>query len=168
MKLGINILPTANTYTLMVGDASQYASGTAINNPYLEITPPGFQKVTLIFSPNALNIYNSTSLKLTDTDCFSPLPDGIYKFRYSIAPNYDNYVDRSYFRVDQILERFDGAVLAADINACNGRYDEQYAKKLDEVEHFIQYAISAAGKCDDKLAIDSYKMALNLLNQLNC
>lgn len=167
-KLNINILPSYNTSILMVADVSQYVAGTVINNPYIEITPPGFQTATLIFSPKSINSYNSYSLNLTKEDCISPLPDGIYKLKYSIAPNYENYVEKSYFKIDQILELFDAAFLKLDITNCDFRFDKKYRKKLDEIELFIQSAVSAANKCNDKLAMELYRMALKLINQLNC
>lgn len=168
IKLEINVIPSCNTHILNIADASEYPFGTVINNPYIEITPPGFQKVTLIFSPKNINVYNSNSLNLTSGDCTSPLPDGIYKLKYSIHPNYEIYTEKSYFKVDQILEDFDSAFLKLNINSCDLKYNENYRKKLDEIELFIQSAVSAANKCNDKLAIDLYKMANKLLKQLNC
>ncbi len=168
IKLDINIIPSYNTHTLIIGDASEYPFGTAINNPYLEVTPPGFQKVTLIFSPKNLNVYNSNSLNLTDSDCTQPLPDGIYKLKYSIQPNYEIYTEKSFFKIDQLLELFDSAFLKLDIIDCNLSYNQKMRKKLHEIELFIQSAVSAANKCNDKLATDLYKMAYKLLKQLNC
>lgn len=167
-KLDINIIPSYNTHILNVADVSEYPFGTIVSNPYLEITPPGFQRVTLIFSPKNINVYNSHSLNLTEEGCTAPLPDGIYKFKYSIQPNYEIYTEKSYFKVDQILEQFDSAFLKIDVNNCDLKYKQDYKKKLDEIELFIQSAISAANKCNDKLAIDLYKMASKLLKQLNC
>lgn len=168
IKLDINIIPSYNTHTLIIGDATEYPFGAAINNPYLEIVPPGFQKVTLIFSPKSLNVYNSNSLNLTDSDCTQSLPDGIYKIKYSIQPNYEVYTEKSFFKIDQLLELFDSAFLKIGASNCDLTYDKASKKKLDEIEMFIQSAVSAANKCNDKLAMDLYKMAYKLLKQLNC
>jgi hypothetical protein len=46
------------------------------------LTVPGFGKVTLPFVPNDFNIFNSTSLGLTELgDSLVPLPDGVYTLR---------------------------------------------------------------------------------------
>lgn len=167
IKLDINVIPSYNTHILNVADASSYPMGQAINNPYIEITPPGFQTATMMFTPKALNTFNSHTLNLTQGDCTSPLPDGLYKIKYSINPNYEMYVEKSYFRLDQILEQFDNAFLKLN-PSCSTTKDNQLRQKLDEIELFIQSTSSAANRCDDKLAIDLYKMALKLLKQLKC
>lgn len=167
-KLDISIVNTYNSSVLSIADVSYYPTGFVINNPYIEITPPGFPKQTIIFSPKSLNVFNSIQLQTSGDTCITNLPDGIYKLKYSIQPNYQNYVERSYLRIDNLMEKFDSAFLKIDINECDTKIKENMRAKLDEIEIYIQAAMAAANKCNDKLAYDLFLKASKYLDNLNC
>jgi hypothetical protein len=166
IKLNILILDTYDVCTLAIGDSSVYPIGKIISNPYIEITPPGFQRVTMIFSPKEINIFNSSSLGVSCDDSMTPLPDGVYKIKYSIYPNSTEFIEKSFYRLDQLLERFDGVFLK--INEQDYSTAQKLRKILLDAEIYTQTAISAAKKCNEPLAIDSYRKANKLLSQIEC
>lgn len=168
ISLDIAIIETHNPSVLAVADVSTYTTGKKIDSPIIEITPPGLAKVGLSFSPRSVNIYNSTVLKITSEDIKpQPLPDGIYKLRYSIRPSYENFVEKSILRLTHLKERFDLAFLQAD-PLCQTRESEKIRKKLDTISFYIQYAISAAAICNDNLAMDLYRKASKLIDKFHC
>ena len=77
------VIPTYNVQTLGIADNSTY--DTPPTSPTMQITVPGFGVVSLPFNINDFNIYNSTSLGITDVgDSLLPLPDGIYYYLVSV------------------------------------------------------------------------------------
>jgi hypothetical protein len=162
-KLDILVVPTYNTLTLGIADASTYASTPSA--PTIEITVPGFGLVTLPFVPNDFNIFNSTSLGITGVgDTLLPLPDGVYQLKYSIAPAYSNFVERSIMRVDQIQERFDEAFMRLDMMECDRAIKTQDKVNLNSIYFFIQGAIAAANNCAVADANKLYNQATKMLN----
>lgn len=167
--LDIAIVEAHNPAILAIADVSTYTSGKNIDSPFVEITPPGFDKIGLSFVPRSVNIFNTTTLKLTGPDNKpGTLPDGIYKIRYSIRPAYENYTEKSILRLTSLKERFDLAFLQSDPSCCSSHQEEKVRRKLDTIAFYIQYAISAAAICNDKLAMDLYRKAVKLLDKFNC
>jgi len=77
LKLDILVIPTYNVEVLGIADASTYPVSPPVSSPTIEITIPGFGKVALPFEPNELNLFNSTSLGLSEVgDPLLPLPMG--------------------------------------------------------------------------------------------
>jgi hypothetical protein len=63
LQLDILVVPTYNTLTLGVADASIYPTNPpVVSSPTIEITVPGFDVVSLPFNVNDFNIFNSLSL----------------------------------------------------------------------------------------------------------
>ncbi len=59
MTLDILVIPTYNTLTLGVADASTYDTDPpVVSSPTIEITMPGFAPVSLPFNVNDFNILN--------------------------------------------------------------------------------------------------------------
>lgn len=167
--LDIAIVETHNPGILAVADVSTYSSGKNIESPFVEISPPGLDKVGLSFTARSVNIFNSSSLKLTgDGVKPAPLPDGIYKIRYSIRPEYEHFVERSILRITALKERFDLVFLQSDPFCGSSRENEKMQRKLDTISFYMQYAISAAATCNDKLAMDLHRKAAKLLDKFNC
>ena len=68
------VLNTYNTLTLGVADISVY--DITIVSPTIEIVIPGGDTVSLPFTPNDFNVFNSTSLGLTPVGAtLTPLPE---------------------------------------------------------------------------------------------
>jgi hypothetical protein len=157
------IIPTYNTLTLGVADNSIYEDSPI--SPTVEITVPSFGKVSLPFVPNDFNIFNSSSLGLTQLgDSLIPLPDGVYTIKYSIDPAYINFVEHNIFRVDVLQEKFDEAFMKLDMMECDRAIKTQDKVALSSINIFIQGAIAAANGCAIIEANKLYNQAKKMLN----
>lgn len=169
--LDINIVKTHNIRTIGIADTSVYAT-SIINGPVIEITPPGFKKVALDFTVKSVNIFNSNSLKITNAcseQDLSPLPDGIWKIKYSITPALDNYVEKSFMRTDYIRCMYDRAFLGIDMSNCVGcTSDLIHTKKneLQEIRLLIDGAVASANDCDEDGAMYKYRKAMDKLKRI--
>ena len=166
LKLDILVIPTFNVQTLGVADVSIYP--TPPSAPTIEITVPAFGTVSIPFVINNLNIYNSTSLGITSgTDPLLPLPDGIYYLKYSIAPAFENFVNKTIIRVDQLQEKFDRAFMRLDMMECDLAIKTQQKVDLSSIYYFIQGAIAAANNCAVDTANKLYAQANRMLDNFN-
>jgi hypothetical protein len=170
LKLDILVIPTYNSLTLGIADASTYPESPAVESPTIEIIVPGFSTVVLPFNINDFNIFNSTSLGITSVgDTLLPLPDGVYSLKYTVAPAYLNFVDKSIIRVEQLQEKFDNAFMQLDMMQCDLAIKRQSKVELNSIYYFIQGAIAAANNCAvdtaNKLYNQANKMLTNFINQ---
>ena len=175
LKLDILVIPTYNTKTLGIADASTYLTDPpVVFSPTIDITVPEFNLVSLPFIPQDFNIITSGMLGLTDpVDAPLPLPDGVYILRYSIAPAYLNYVEKSIMRVDQLQEKFDGAFMKLDMMECDKAIKTQAKVDLLTTYFFIQGSMAAANNCAvveaEKLYAQADKMLTRFLaNNCGC
>lgn len=162
-SLNILVIPTYNVQTLGIADVSTYSGSPS--SPTIEINIPSIGKVVLPFNINDFNIFNSTSLGISDVgDPLQALPDGIYNFRYSIAPAYENFVEKTIIRVDQLQEKFDKAFMKLDMMECDRAIKTQAKSDLSSINFFIQGAIAAANNCAIDEANKLYQVAKKMLN----
>ena len=166
LKLDILVLPTYNVQTLGIADASVYPTNPpVVSSPTIEITVPSFGTVSLPFTPNEFNIFNSSSLGLSEPgQPLLPLPDGIYYLKYSVAPAYENFVQKSIMRVDQLQEKFDEAFMTLDMMECDMAIKTQAKVNLNTIYFFIQGSIAAANNCAEDTANKLYEQARMMLN----
>lgn len=170
MPVTLNILltPTYSPKTIAIGDISPYPAGFAIVNPTIEITPPALNKVTLPFSAMNFNIFNANDLNIT---CGAPLcslpdlPDGLWEFKYSIAPAFENFVEKKFMRVDAITLRWHKAFLKSDISECDETIKQQDLEALDQIWGYINGAVAAGNECDYTAAMTYYRIADKKLNK---
>ena len=173
LKLDILVIPTYNTKTLGIADASIYPDDPpVVSSPTIEITIPGFAKIVLPFAVNNFTVYTSSTLGLTEvgTDDL-PLPDGVYFLKYSVAPAYLNYVEKSIVRVERLQEKFDEAFMKLDMMECDKAIRTQAKVDLNTIYFFIQGSVAAANNCAideaNKLYVTANKM-LNSFIRNNC
>jgi hypothetical protein len=163
LNLDFIITPTYSNKTLAITDASTYPSEPPIvTSPTLEVSVPGFDTVSLPFVVQELNLLDSSVLGITDVGQ-DPLPDGIYVLRYSVAPEADNYVEKTIMRVEQLQEKFDQAFMKLDMMQGDTSIKKQQKVSLDTIYYFIQGAIAAANNCSTTEAVMLYKKADKLL-----
>lgn len=166
------VIPTYNTLTMGVADASTYPAAPPVQSPTIEIDVPGFGMVMLPFATNDFNIYTSTVLGITPVGSdLLPLPDGVYTIKYSVAPAYENYVIKNIMRVDQLQEKFDDAFMKLDMMECDLAIKKQQKVDLSSIYYFIQGAIAAANNCAVDTANKLYAQADRMLNNFiknNC
>lgn len=170
IKLDLLIIDTHDPLTLGVGDISFYPQGLSILSPTIEITPPGWNKVTLPFTAKNLTIYNSNLLGITcsDVECgYSDLPDGIWKIKYSITPANERFVEKSFYRTEAIQRNWATSFLYTDVNKCDGKAKLLQKQTLDEIWSLIQGAIADANECNDMAANNKYQLASSMLKNYN-
>lgn len=168
--LNLTIFDSHNKKLLVIGDSSFYPTGYNIVNPTVQITIPGYGVKTLTFTERTINIYNSNDLGITcdvDTCDLVDIPDGVYTLKYSISPAYKWNVTNTFFRVDGIYAKFDEKFLNLQMFSCDGQLKRNQKMVLDEIEYYIQGAISAANRCSIDLAVQLYNKANTLLNRFN-
>jgi hypothetical protein len=169
LQLNIIVVPTHNSFLFSVLDASIYTTPPV--SPTIEITVPGFGIVSLPFVPNELNVFTSTTLGITEPNCEQALPDGIYRIKYSIAPAYENYVEKTIMRIDRLQEKFDNAFLQLDLLECDRALKKQASVDLNTINFYIQGAIASANNCSEYEAIKLYNQADSMLDRFlksNC
>lgn len=165
LKLDILVIPTYNLLTLAIADASIYPdTPPAVVSPLIEIDVPGFGVTVLPFDFNDLNIFTSSNLGITEAGQDLPLPDGIYRLKYSIAPAATNYVEKTILRVDKLQEKFDNAFLQLNMMECDRAIKTQSSVDLNTINFFIQGAIASANNCAEYESNKLYIQADNMLN----
>ena len=161
LKLDILVIPTYNVQTLGVADASVYPTDPpVVSGATIEIDVPGFGTVVKPFSVNDFNIFTTSNLGISPVGVYEPLPDGVYRLKYSVAPAYLNFVEKSIVRVDRLQEKFDNAFMKLDMMECDRAIKTQAKVDLTSIYFFIQGSIAAANNC----AID---VSMRLYNQAN-
>jgi hypothetical protein len=166
LKLDFLVIPTYNVQTLGIADASTYPPAPPVSSPTIEIDVPGFGLVSLPFNINDFNIYTTASLGITSVgDPLLPLPDGVYYIKYSVAPAYENFVQKTIMRVDQLQEKFDSAFMKLDMMECDAAIRKQQMVDLNSIYYFIQGSIAAANNCAVDTANKLYNQANKMLNQ---
>ena len=172
-QLEILIFPTYNVKTLAVVDASTYdPTPPVVTSPTIAITPPGFATAIIPFDVDDYNLFTSSNLGLSAVG--QPqfaLPDGVYHFKYSIAPANINFVEKSIMRVDRITEKWDTAFLKLMVLECDLAIKEQSKNILNRIMIFIQGSVSAANNCDIIKANKLYQQADKMLDNIikdNC
>jgi hypothetical protein len=172
LKLDILVIPTYNTLTLAVADASTYPTDPPnVSGSNLEINVPNFGIVNIPFVVNELNIFSSANLGITPVGTNQPLPDGIYFLKYTVSPPHINFVEKSFMRVDRLQEKFDEAFMKLDMMECDRAIKMQAKVELTTVSFFINGAIAAANNCAiveaNKLYLQADKMLNNFMRR-NC
>jgi hypothetical protein len=163
ISLDFVVVPTYNLSTLMVVDASSYPSPLP-SDPTIEVKAPGFDVAIIPFNMNGYNIFTSSNLGITPVGVNDPLPDGIYHIKYSVAPAFENFVEKSIMRVDKLQEKFDEAFMKLDVMQCDGAVRKQAKEELNTIYFFIQASISSANNCAIVESIKLYNQAEKLLN----
>lgn len=164
--LDLFYLDSHSSELLTIADISQYPDGFTISSPTIEITPPSFDMISIPFTARGLQVYNSTTLGITEEDCDNiPLPDGIYKVKYSIYPAYKHFVTKSFLRVEKLLEKYDKAYVKLDITQCDLAIKNVEKKRLNLIWEYINGAIASANQCAEKQAMELYVRANDAIDK---
>ena len=175
MILDFLVINTYNTQTLGVADISVYDTNPPnVSAATMQITVPGFPTpVSIPFNVNSFNVYNSIILGLSTFPAVTPLPDGIYFMKYSVAPAATYYVEKNIMRTELIQEKFDGAFMKLDMMECDSAIRTQSKVVLNSIWYMIQGSIAAANNCAIDTANKLYIQANRQLdyfiaNQCGC
>ena len=172
LKLDILVIPTYDTLTLGIADASTYPNDPpTVSSPTIEITVPNFGIVNLPFNVNVLNVFSSSSLGITPIGTNDPIPDGIYYLKYTVDPAEVNFVNKTTMRVDKLQQKFDEAFMKLDMMECDRAIKTQAKVELTTISFFINGALAAANNCAiieaNKLYLQADKMLNNFI-RANC
>lgn len=153
---------------MAIKDISTYPNGYNIISPFLQVDVPSYGTVNVTFTPKDINVLNSAILGLSKGgENLMALPDGIYTLKYSINPAYKYNVTKNIMRVDKLYKKFDEAFLAIQSSVCDTQLSRNQRIKLNEIEWWIQGAISSANRCATKQAMEMYRKASTLIDQLD-
>jgi hypothetical protein len=175
MTLDFLVINTYNTKTLGIADISVYDTDPPnVSAPTMQITVPGFTTpVSIPFNVQDFNVYNSVILGLSSYPNFTPLPDGVYFMKYSVAPANANFVEKNIMRTEAIQEKFDNAFMKLDMMECDSAIRTQSKVVLNSIWYLIQGSIAAANNCAIDTANKLYAQANRQLdyfiaNQCGC
>lgn len=173
-RLALQDVPSTDCRFLRFIDNSFYNPDIPVENGLLEITVPGYDcAVVFNVDPYFNTVLNSTLLQITNTNLDSqliPLPEGVYKIKYSINPNSKLFVEYEYLRNCQQLSRYTKAVcnLLADRCDLTKKQFEEKRRELIWIKELIdaaKYMVEEMGEC--KKGLELYNEANNLLGKLN-
>jgi len=165
------VINTYSPLTLGIADTSVY--DIPVVSPTIAITLPNTTvPVSLPFTPNDFNIFNSTTLGLTDVgEPLVALPDGVYYIAYTINPALTYNVQHSIMRTEKIQEKFDNAFMKLDMMECDLAIRTQAKVQLNSIWYMIQGSIAAANNCAIDTANKLYVQANTMLDNFirnNC
>lgn len=164
--LDLLVFDTHNATTLAIGDASTYPTGFSVSTPTIEITVPSYPMISLAFVAGSVQVYNSTTLGITTDNCENiALPDGLYKIKYSVYPAYLYYMEKTFLRVDRLMQKFDDVYMKLDMFECDQALKYQEQQKLYDIEDYINGAVAASNKCANKAAVEYYTKANSLIDK---
>lgn len=168
LKLDILVIPTYNTLTLGIVDASTYPTDPpVVTSPSIEITIPNLGIAVLPFNVNQFNVFSSSNLGITAVGTNTPIPDGVYYLKYSVDPSDENFVEKTIMRIDKIQEKFDQAFMKLDIMNCDRSLRNQAKVELTTISFFINGAVAAANNCAVIEANKLYNQADRMLSNFN-
>lgn len=175
--LNFLVINTYSTLTLGVADTSTYDSGPTgatmlVTLPTGTTTISGATSVSIPFTANDYNVFNSATLQLTPVGATqTALPDGVYGLRYSIATPSATPVSKSIMRTDKIQEKFDSAFMKLDMMECDMAIKTQQKVTLSSIYFLIQGSIAAANNSALTQSRKLYQQADTMLNNFiknNC
>lgn len=166
LRLDFVVTPTYDNRTFNIVDTSTYPNDPPeVTEPLLEVSIPGFETVTGVFTPTDINIVDSLFLGISEVgEDLQPLPDGVYVFRYSVAPAYTTFVEKTIMRINHLQEKFDSAFMKLDMMQCDANIKREQKVALDTINYFIQGSIAAANNCATQDASRLYNKAFKMLD----
>jgi hypothetical protein len=157
---------------LIVLDASSYSESLPVANRQLEIKLPSSSKV---FKINMLDgreqfLKSITTKDLEISEITSSFSDGIYSFRYSVAPNL--YVNKEFLHFRRTDFDADYNTLLASIKfnseGCGCTNASAALVQLREAKAMVDAAeVLVETKCVTDRAMEYYKCAVKILNKIN-
>lgn len=170
-QLSLDVLDTKSLKTFRVADSSWYNKKIKIECATLEITPPGVADAVIFnVTKNFSTVFNSSNLKLKRARVYSdlqPLPDGIYKIKYSIRPNEDLWVEYDYMRNDSLLHSYYEEMCKIKLQACPATKEQtKVLKDLNEIKTYIDQSKIEVEFCGNrKRGVELYDYANKLIGR---
>lgn len=172
-KLAIQDIPCSDCRFLRLIDNSYYNPDVEVTDAILEITLPGASCPVFFYVEKDFNsVFNSSLLQVLSATTYNDLvdlPEGIYKIKYSIAPNNLLYEEFSYLRNCQQLTNYYSAVckLYSQRAKINVKCFQEYRKKLIWIKELIDAAKYKVEECSNDIeGLELYDEANKLLTNL--
>lgn len=169
-KLGFEVLEMNNCKLLGILDTSVYNNMNPPSNATIQIvTPFDSTPVETDYYKNALTVFNSNTLKITnvnDTEYLTDLPDGIYTAKVSVCPEDQYWYEDTWFRTCLIECKFDKAFLKLNVQTCETCFSPEKIKTLTRVKVYIMGVKANVKNCNMKEAQKLYSAANKLLDKL--
>jgi hypothetical protein len=155
-KLNFTIYEDGSTDSIIFVDKSEYYEYPT--NPVVEVTFPNLvdEVYHQYIIPEQVNVLTLGKLCFNDTTEFQ---DGVYTFRYSVAPNANLYKQFNYLRHTKLSNKFNEYLLQ-DLT-------EEEINKLYKVDLLLR-AGSNVVKTDVSKASEYYNLADKLIKKLEC
>lgn len=173
-NLEVHIEPTNNCKILKVIDNSIYNPDITVENAILEVTVPGFScPVIFNVTPGFVLLLNSSSLEIAPAATYAallPLPDGVYRLKYSIRPNNQLHVEYHYLRNCQQYSKYAVAVCNFFDKKCTLCDNDsiKLRKDLNWIRDLIEASKLKVEECDDtKEGLELYNEVNRLLIKIN-
>ncbi len=170
-KLSFEILNTNSCKTLGIYDLSYYNPSQTISNRTLQIiTPYDDTPVELDYYHNALTVFNSNTLNITnvnDLSFLTELPDGLYTAKMSICPEDKFFFEKSWYRTCILQCKYDKAFLKLSVQDCQACFSPQKLESLKRAKIYMMSAKVQADNCNFKEADKMYKASSKLLDKIN-
>src|SRR5215471_13404984 len=134
LSMKIVVMPTYDLTTMCVADASKYPTvPPSVTDPFLVVTPPGFDPITLPFKVQGNTFLDTANLGIATDGSIYALPDGVYQLSYSIFPSYSNNVSVSVMRVDKLQAKFDEVFMGLEMMECDSEVKSQAKVDLNAI-----------------------------------
>jgi len=173
--LSLEFPDTLNDCIIRVVDTSLYDDEIPTECPYLDIQGPGFlNAVRLDVNPGFANLnLTACDLMIQTTDCgvnFDTIPDGVYIFKYSIAPNDYVFVEYNILRMTNVMIRFNKVLCDLQLPSCDPLPEQkEKLKELRLIEMLLKAAKSKVEFCHvPGEGMDLYEYAKKRLDKLAC
>lgn len=172
--LDLLFLESPDTRNIFLQDVSSYNPDLEVENPLLEITPPGFSTSYQIIYPTLSIIpINSNALNLTSTSDYSKLvtmADGLWTIKQSISPNDCLYKVHTYFRIVNLKKQLlCYASEQLDLSNTNCTLTDDWYRDIFNLLQLLESAkYMAENCCDDKKATILYNYVKGQANKYSC
>jgi hypothetical protein len=170
-ELFLDIVNTHSVKTMRIMDASWYNKKITVECGTLEVIPPGYTS-PIIFNVDKgfSTVLNSSNLKLKKAKVYSdlqPLPDGVYRIKYSIKPNTEIWVEYEHLRIENLIKSINESKCDIKLKACDPDKDTQIKiNRLNKIETYLKYAKIEVEYCGNrKRGLVLYDYAQELLGK---
>jgi hypothetical protein len=152
-RLGLSFTETSNENILKIEDMSVYTNLLSVTCPQLLILPPGFTTPTEITPlPGFNTVFTACMLAVQTKNCdaeYSPLPDGIYAIKYSVAPNEYVSVEYNILRTVQWENKWREAICSIEIGCLPEREKNLKLEELMELKRYVDAAKVKVERCHE-------------------
>lgn len=151
-KLDFKILDDEDTKSLCFLDKSDYFKRP--EKPMLEVKFPNIDRIYSIMI-DSCGFNKLTTKSLCYLDSVQDFPDGLYEFRYSVAPNDKVFLRKKFFKVSKLKKDLKNILENLDDN-------DELISNLYKIDLYL----TAVNLVNEELAVTFYKEAQKQLKNI--